>query len=332
MSAPTIVAELSANLATGDLRRALETIDAAAAAGADAIKLQTWTPGTMCIDPDYEVKTGAWKGRKLAELYREAETPWEWHPALASRALVRGMEWWSTPFDKQAVNFLQTIDCPRYKIASFEILDLDLIRWCASTRKPLIISTGMATIDEIKAAVQATNFQCDLTLLVCTSSYPAPAAEANLQKIRAMTFANALQEGRHHPIRIGLSDHTMGLAVPVAATALGACMIEKHFTLSRADGGPDAGFSLEPQEFNAMAQACRDAAAACAEPPTFGPKPSESLELRRGVYWAADLMPGHRVTEHDIVTARPATDVTPEEAKEGIGMRLSVARRRGEPF
>ena len=327
---PIIVAELSANIAGGGLQRALATVEAAAKAGADAIKLQTWTPGSMVLDQNYRIQKGAWAGRKLADLYREAQTPWEWHRPIFYRARELRMEAWSTPFDISALKFLESINCPRYKIASFEILDLDLIQACAATGKPIIISTGMATLDEIQAAVREIRVRLpfnrygdpDITLLQCTSAYPADASEAN---ILAMTDMR-----RYLNTKVGLSDHTMGNGVACAATTLGAVMIEKHFTLSRLDGGPDAHFSLEPPEFARLVKDVRDAKAALGDV-RYGPTAGESTELRRGIYWAQDLPVDHTVQSLDMVTARPSTATTPAQARALIGCKLKIAVRRGEP-
>lgn len=319
---PTIVAELSANIAGGGLQRALETVDAAAKAGADAIKLQTWTPGSMVLDQTYRIQKGAWAGRKLAELYREAQTPWEWHRPLFDRAREHGMQAWSTPFDISALKFLESLDCPRYKIASFEILDLDLIRACAATGKPIIISTGMAGLEEIADARYAAGITRRVTLLQCTSAYPADASEANLLAMTDMR--------RYLNADVGLSDHTMGNGVACAATTLGATMIEKHFTLSRLDGGPDAHFSLEPPEFARLVKDCRDAKAALGDV-RYGPTAGESTELRRGIYWAQDLPADHIVDASNMVTARPSTATTPAQARALIGCKLKIAVRRGEP-
>lgn len=297
---PLIVAELSANAAVGNLDMALRTVEAAKKSGADAIKLQTWTPGTMAIDPNYRIQHGAWKGKQLASLYQEAHTPWEWHKPIFERARELGMSAFSTPFDKRAVDFLQVLDCPRYKVASFEITDLPLIRYIASTGKPIIISTGMATQKEIGCAVSAARFRDhnhNVTLLKCTSAYPAPPEEANLS-----TMAVRLAPG----VFIGLSDHTATDGAACVAAALGATLIEKHFTLSRLNGGPDANFSLEPPAFARFVANVR-AAAVAAGRIAYGPTESESTELRRGAYWATDLPSGHVVTEHDLLTARPET-------------------------
>ncbi|MFW6175178.1 MAG: pseudaminic acid synthase, partial [Acidobacteriota bacterium] len=244
-----VVAEVSANH-NGSFDRAAEILHAAHVAGVDAVKLQTYTPDTMTLDLDQEpfrVEGGTiWDGRSLHDLYREAQTPWEWHPKLREVAEELGLILFSTPFDPTAVDFLEEMDVPAYKVASFEIVDLPLIRKIAATGKPMIVSTGMATLGEIEEAVAAARGAgaTEIVLLKCTSAYPAPPEEADLRTIPhlATTFG----------VPAGLSDHTLGTEVAVAAVALGACVIEKHFTLSRADGGPDGAFSLEPQELRRL--------------------------------------------------------------------------------
>lgn len=274
-SKPFIVAELSANH-LGDINRAIMLIDAAHQAGADAIKLQTFTPEQMA-EPGVIVQSGPWAGRELLDLYRETHTPREWHRHLFAQARHWGMVPFSSVFHPDDVAFLETLDCPIYKIASFELTDLDLIRCAARTGKPMIISTGMGTEDEIgDAAYDACEAGCtDLTLLKCSSAYPAPVDQLNLRAMRRLTSfpqCNAT----------GFSDHTLGHTCAVAATVLGASVIEKHLTLSRADGGPDAAFSAEPDEFAAMVKACREAAAALGGT-HFGPTSAEasSVVLRR---------------------------------------------------
>lgn len=267
---PFIVAELSANH-LGDLERALKIIDAAKWAGADAIKFQTFQVKNMAADPDKVIESGPWAGSPVGALYCQAMTPRSWHETLFAYARAIEIEPFSTPFSPDDVDFLEELRCPRYKIASFELVDHELIRHAAKTGKPLIMSTGMATDQEIWSALDAAEIGSgDVTLLKCTSGYPAPASEANLATLEHMR--------QIYCAAVGISDHTLGIAVPVAAVALGASMVEKHLTLSRADGGPDAGFSLEPREFMDMVQACRDAADAIGEV-CYGPTESEQSQI-----------------------------------------------------
>jgi N-acetylneuraminate synthase len=306
----------------GDLGRALAIVDAAADAGADALKIQTWFPDTMCLDRSYTLDSGPWAGRKLFDLYKEAWLPWTWHPAIFARAAERGIECFSAPFDRQSVDFLEALGCPRYKIASFELVDLELIRYAASKGKPMILSTGMASSDEIEAALGAVESQQGVntaTVLKCTSAYPADASDANLC------------HGRAWGSKWGVSDHTPGIGVAVAAAALGATMIEKHLTLSRADGGPDAGFSMEPHEFKQMVIECRRAAAAIGEP-KFGPGPNESTALRRSLYIARDIAEGEILTAVHVCTARPAMGLAPQQLGMVVGLRMTRAAQRGQPL
>ena len=273
---PFIVAEISANH-LGDLERALKLIDAAKAAGADAVKFQTFTVKSMVSDPDYVIPSGPWMGTAVGALYSQAQTPRRWHETLFAYARALEIEPFSTPFSPDDVDFLEELRCPRYKIASFELTDHALIHHAAFTGKPLIISTGMATLEEIADAVHAARGCQDLTLLKCTSAYPAKACDANLaagQALAGYTFGRIA-----HVTKWGLSDHSMGMGVAIAAAVMGATVIEKHLTLRRADGGPDAGFSMEPDEFAQMVTACRDAAAAIGEV-RYGPTESEQPQLQ----------------------------------------------------
>lgn len=326
---PYVIAELSGNH-NGDLSRALALVDAAARAGADAIKLQTYTADTITLDsdaPDFVIAEGPWAGRRMHALYQEAHTPWEWHPALFARARDHGLACFSTPFDTTAIDFLRTLDPPAWKIASFELVDLPLIEAVARAGGPMILSTGMATLGEIEAAVAAARGAgCrELMLLYCVSGYPTPAEEANLRTLPHLAEAFG--------VPVGLSDHTMGLAVPVAAVALGAVAIEKHLTLARADGGPDAGFSLEPEEFAAMARAVREAAAALGTV-SYAPKPSEapSRPFRRSLYAVADIAAGEVLTAANVRSIRPGNGLAPRHLPEVLGRRALAPIRRGTPL
>ena len=252
---PYIIAEMSGNH-NGDIDRALALIDAAAAAGADAVKLQTYTADTITIDhdgPGFVIEGGLWDGRRLYELYQEAHTPWDWHPRLFDHAAEIGIACFSSPFDPTAVDFLNSLGAPAFKVASFEIVDTPLVAAMTRTGKPLIISTGLASPEDITEAVSTAREAGgeQLILLHCTSGYPTPAAQMHLRTMMDL--------GAAHGTLVGLSDHTMGTAVSVAAVALGACVIEKHFTLARADGGPDSAFSLEPDELARLVADCHDA-------------------------------------------------------------------------
>jgi len=323
-SRPFIVAELSANH-LGGLERALRLIDAAKQAGADAVKFQTYRAAEMVGPPGYAIQDGPWAGRDLLSLYKEAETPRAWHQALFEYARSAGIEAFSTPFSRDDVDFLEEFDCPRYKIASFELVDLPLIRYAARTGKPLIMSTGMATREEIENAVAEAARTCDdITLLKCTSAYPATVADANLRTMIGME--------EQFGCRFGLSDHTQGIAVPVAATVMGAAMIEKHLTLSRAEGGPDAAFSLEPAEFAIMVKACRESADALGVV-KYGPAPTEmpQVGLRRSLYFSEDLEAGRMIRPTSVRTARPALGLPPAMIDSVIGAQLARPVKAGEP-
>lgn len=273
MNRPFIVAEVSANH-LGRRQRALDIIVEAHKAGADAVKFQTFTPEQM-VDADKFIKAGPWAGRRAIELYQEAYTPRGWHEMLFSAARACGMVAFSSPFHPDDVDFLEKLDCPIYKISSFEVTDLTLIRYAAATGKPIMISTGMASEEDVLKASVAADASPDLTLLKCTSAYPADASEANLATMQTLGYFPCCRA-------FGLSDHTPGIGVAVAATALGATVIEKHLTIRRSDGGPDAAFSMEPDEFAQMVVECRRAAAAIGTV-QYGPTPGEaaSMLLRR---------------------------------------------------
>ena len=325
---PYIIAELSANH-NGSLERALKTIDAAQSCGADAIKLQTYTADTMTIDcdaPDFRIKSGLWKDYKLYDLYREAETPYEWHQLLFDHARKRGITVFSTPFDETAVDLLESLNAPAYKIASFEMTDLALIGYVASTGKPMIMSTGMANEEEIEEAVTTVREAgcVDLILLHCISAYPAPMDQANVRQIPELA--------RRFDVLTGLSDHTMGTAASVTAVAMGACLIEKHFTLSRADKGPDSEFSLEPEELKRL---CCDAKDAWLALGTFGLRrqkaEDDSKIFRRSLYFVKDLPAGHLIRPEDIRRIRPGMGLPPKYYDELIGRRLKKEVKVGMP-
>lgn len=323
---PYVIAELSANH-NGSLERALQTIEAAYRSGASAVKLQTYTADTLTIDcdaPDFKIRGGLWDGYKLYDLYQWAHTPYEWHQAMFDHARKLGVTIFSTPFDESAVDLLESLDAPAYKIASFELLDLPLIRYVARTGKPMIMSTGMASESEIAEAVDAAREAgCrDLVLLHCISSYPAPIEQANLRRmpLLAQRFATVP----------GLSDHTMGATAAVAAVALGACVIEKHFTLCREDKGPDSEFSMEPDELKIL---CDEAHAAWSALGSGGfaqqKAESASLVFRRSIYFVRDLPAGSVVKESDIRRIRPGMGLPPKHFDSLVGRRLKVAVNRG---
>jgi len=323
---PFIVAEMSANH-LGQLSRALDIIDAAAKAGADAVKVQTWDPRLMVVDVGYVIRSGPWEGRLLAELYREAYLPCNWWPAMQERAVAVGLELFSSVFDGPSLGFLEAHHVARHKIASPELVDLPLIRAAAATSKPLILSTGMGTLEEIDEAVVAAEEGkpgVDLTLLRCVSAYPARPVEACLA-----TMADLRER---YFCKVGLSDHSLGLGVAVAAVALGADLIEKHLTLRRLDGGPDAAFSMEPEEFSDMVIACRQAAQAVGAV-RYGPTPHEApqVALRRSLWWAKSLPRGHIIVPGDCLSARPADGLAPKELPKVINRYLSRDVKRGEP-
>jgi pseudaminic acid synthase len=326
---PFVICELSGNH-NGDLDRALAMIDAAAATGCDAIKLQTYTADTITMDsdrPEFLIRGGLWDGRKLYDLYQEAHTPFEWHAALFERARRAGVILFSTPFDETAVDLLAGLDAPAYKIASFEAVDLPLIRYAASKGRPLIISTGMANLAEIAAARQAAlqAGAAGVVLLHCVSSYPARLEDANVRTVADMA--------QRFGGPVGLSDHTPGTAASVAAVALGACVIEKHFTLARDDGGPDAAFSLEPAEFRALVADCKAAwrALGRAHYDLLGSERA-NLQFRRSLYLMADVPAGRPLTRADVRSIRPGLGLSPEHLAEVVGRPAARDLRRGEPL
>jgi len=326
---PFVICELSGNH-NGDLDRALAMIDAAAATGCDAIKIQTYTADTITIEsdrPEFRIEGGLWDGRTLHDLYQEAQTPYEWHPALFERARRVGVILFSTPFDETAVDLLADLGAPAFKIASFEAIDLPLIRYAASKGRPLIISTGMANLAEIAAAKDAAlaGGAAGVALLHCTSSYPAPLEDANVRTVPDMA--------QRFGCPIGLSDHTPGIAASVAAVALGACIIEKHFTLARADGGPDADFSLEPAEFAALTSSCKAAwqALGRAQYDLLGSERG-NLQFRRSLYVMADVQAGGVISRADVRSIRPGLGLAPDHLDAVIGRRAARDLKRGEPL
>jgi len=325
---PYIIAELSANH-NGDLKRALDTIEAAQECGADAVKLQTYTADTMTIDsdrPEFQIKDGPWAGYNLYELYQWAQTPFEWHQAMIEHARKCGITVFSTPFDESAVDLLEGLEVPAYKIASFEVTDLPLIRYVASKGKPLIMSSGMASEDELEDAVStARDAGCqDLVLLHCISSYPAPMAQAHVRQVGELA--------RRFNTIPGLSDHTLGTIASVAAVAMGACVIEKHFTLSRADKGPDSDFSIEPDELRRLCRDTHDAWLALGSTGYARQQAEESSKLfRRSVYFVRDVSKGAYIKPDDIRRIRPGLGLAPRYQDELIGRRLKVDVARGTP-
>lgn len=325
-SPPYIIAELSANH-NGNIERAFKTIKAARDQGAHAIKIQTYTADTMTIDCDSEefmIRGGLWDGYKLYDLYKWAETPFEWHKAIFDYAASIGITIFSTPFDETAVDLLESLNTPAYKIASFEATDLPLIRYVASKGKPMIMSTGMCSEEEIAEAVNtAREAGCkELVLLHCISSYPAPINQENLRQMPNLAARfNSLP---------GLSDHTLGTTASVAAVALGACVIEKHFTLSRQDKGPDSEFSLEPDELKRLCQETQDAWSALGR---AGFKRQEAEEaskcFRRSVYFVRDMKAGQKITEADIRRIRPGYGLPPKHFDELLGRTVHEDVKRG---
>lgn len=324
-----VVAELSANHHQ-QFDQAVKLIQAAKEAGADAVKLQTYTPDTITIDVDSDLfrhTEGLWAGRTLYDLYAEAYMPWEWQPKLKKLADELGITLFSTPYDKTAVDFLEEMGCPAYKVASFEIVDLPLIEYIASKGKPIMISTGMATLDEIDEAVQAARGAgtSQIALLKCTSAYPTPPEETNLLTIPhlAETFG----------LPVGLSDHTLEIAVPVGAVALGACIVEKHFTLSRNIPSPDSAFSLEPEEFKTMVDTIRTVEKALGEVRyEAGEQEAKSRALRRSLFVVKDMKAGEIFTEDNVRSIRPGYGLHPRHLKEVLGQRAKQDIQRGTPL
>lgn len=326
---PYIIAELSANH-NGSLQRAFDIMKAAKEAGADAIKLQTYTADSMTLNvdhPRFRVKgKNPWDGEHLYDLYAKASTPWEWHPELFAYGKELGIAVFSSPFDAAAVSLLKELNAPAYKIASFELVDHELIKLCASTGKPLIMSTGMASIIEIAEAVQVARDAGakDIILLKCTSAYPAPPEDINLLTIPhlAQTFN----------VQTGLSDHTMGVGVSVAATALGARVIEKHVTLARSDGGVDSSFSLEPHELSQLVIETRNAHAALGKVSYIqGDLETSFKKYRRSLFFVRDISAGQIITNEDVRALRPGDGLPPKSINLVIGRTLKFSVVKGTP-
>lgn len=325
-----VVAEMSANH-NQSFEQAARILQAAKEAGADAIKLQTYTPDTLTMrsgKEPFQIRGGTlWDGRSLYDLYGEAQTPWEWHAGLQKRAGELGLDFFSTPFDATAVNFLESLRVPAHKIASFELVDLGLIQRVARTGKPIIASTGMATVEEIEEAVEAVRRAggTQLALLKCTSTYPARPEEMNLRTIPDLA--------RRFGVPTGLSDHSMGIAVPVAAVALGACIVEKHLTLSRQDPGPDSAFSLEPEEFKQMVAAIRVAEKALGRASyEISPAEQKSRVFRRSLFVVRAMEAGEVFTSANVRSIRPAHGLHPRHLEEVLGRRAGCDIEEGTPL
>ncbi|SDL80956.1 N-acetylneuraminate synthase [Salinimicrobium catena] len=321
-----IIAELSANH-NGNLDTALETIKAAKRAGADCIKLQTYTPDTITIDSqkdDFLIKGTIWEGRNLYDLYKEAYTPWEWHQALFEAAQEEGLICFSSPFDKTSVDFLEELNTPAYKIASFEITDIPLIEYAASKGKPIIISTGIADQNDIELALDACRRMGnhEIALLKCTSSYPAPIEEANMVMVKDLA-------DRYNVIS-GLSDHTIGSTVPIVATCLGAKIIEKHFILNKSVGGPDASFSMDEQEFSEMVKAVREAEKAIGKVDyTLSEKQKKGKDFSRSLYVVEDIKEGEVITDEKVKSIRPGFGMHPKYLPQILGKHANISIEKG---
>ena len=323
---PYVIAEMSGNH-NGQIERAFALMEMAKKCGADAVKLQTYTADTLTIDctsEDFQIKGGLWTGRSLYDLYREAQTPWEWHPALFKKGRELGITVFSTPFDETAIDLLKDLGAPAYKIASFELVDLDLIRAVALTGKPAIISTGLGSPGDIADAVSVFRQAGgkDLILLHCVSGYPAPASESNLRRIQSLSTK--------YDCPVGLSDHTLGTEVAIAATCLGACVIEKHITLARSDGGPDAAFSLEPHELERLTKEVRSAFSAMG---TGSEERSEvekgNLVFRRSIYAIRDIEQNETFSRSNIRVIRPGFGLEPKHLHRILGKKSKKAITRG---
>ena len=323
-----LVAELSANHhQSKDI--ALKTIKAAKESGADAVKLQTYTPECLtlnCNSKYFQIQGTLWEGKNFYQLYQEAMMPWEWHKDLFEYAKELGIICFSSPFSKEGVDFLEELGNPIYKVASFEIVDLELIEYMAKTKKPIILSKGIATKEEIKEALDVCKKEVkDITLLQCTSSYPAPLNEANLSLIPKMQ--------KDFGVKVGLSDHTLGITAPIVAASLGAKVIEKHFILDKRLGGPDSAFSIEPQEFSAMAKAVREVEELLGvESYELSQKSKEGRVFMRSLFVVEDIAKGERIKENQIRSIRPGYGIPPKMKYQVIGKKAKKALKRGEPL
>ncbi len=328
-AAPYIIAEMSGNH-NGEIERAFRILDAAKSAGADAVKIQTYRPDTITIDhssSEFLVEGGLWDGRRLYELYEQAHTPWEWHKPIFDHARKIGITIFSSPFDPTAIDLLENLDAPAYKIASPELIDLPLIRYAAKTGKPLILSTGMANLEEISDAIETARLAGanQIVVLHCTSAYPTDPKESNLATIAEIS--------RRFGVVAGLSDHTPGTAVPTIAIALGAHVIEKHFTLDRSEGGVDSAFSLEPAELAELVAAARVASVAIGQP-SFEPTDTEKtiLNMRRSLYVVSPVAKGDVLTNSNIRSIRPGLGLKPKYLDQVLGHTASRDLMFGEPL
>lgn len=332
MSKPFIIAEMSGNH-NKSLERALKIVEAAASCGVDALKIQTYTADTMTIDCDkadfiIEDKNSLWKGEKLYDLYKKACTPYEWHETIFNKCKELGIIGFSTPFDLTSVDFLESLNCPIYKIASFENGDIPLLKRVAQTKKPVIMSLGLISLDEIKEGVNTLrkNGCKDLTILKCTSSYPASVENSNLLTIVDLQ--------KHFPdCKVGLSDHTLGIAAAITSVALGGCVIEKHFTLSRADGGVDSAFSMEPAEMKQLVEECNNAYKSLGKVSyELSESEKKSLKFRRSLYVAKDIKLGDTFTPENIRSVRPGYGLHPRYYEEILGKTAKRDLKFGEPL
>jgi pseudaminic acid synthase len=325
--APYIIAEVSANH-NGSIERAKQTILAAKKAGAHAVKIQSYTPDTMTIQsdaPDFCLTEGIWKGRTLYDLYAEAYTPFEWHPELFAFAKSHQITLFSSPFDESAVDLLASLEAPAYKVASFELVDLPLIAYMAKQGKPILMSTGMASLQEIGEAIETarTNGCNEIAIFHCVSSYPAPLEQANLRSITALRD--------EFDVQVGLSDHTLGTTASVAATVLGASLIEKHFTLNRADGGVDSSFSLEPSEMQSLVENCKGAFDALGVVNLERPESEgDNRDYRRSLYFVNDIKTGSTIGKNDVRRIRPGMGLAPKYYDSIVGSLAKRDIKRGD--